>query len=184
MQNGVLPESIVRLPKEHQATTLLELRTIRASHSKTLCCYSLGTAIGFRIRQASKEQLYTEIVDDLRGSSSCIGLGSQVASQETYGTLGAIVRSQTDFYEAIGQHTNEMTIGNRDAIAVRTRYTRTHVQPEPEASAREEAQERVRQRKINDINSVIRILIIHVPLGKTVIGFDLDCKLNVMNGSI
>ncbi|GJT64400.1 hypothetical protein Tco_1015880, partial [Tanacetum coccineum] len=39
---------------------------------------------------ASKEQLYTEIVDDLRGSGSCIGSGSQVASQETYGTLGAI----------------------------------------------------------------------------------------------
>ncbi|PWA97295.1 hypothetical protein CTI12_AA030020 [Artemisia annua] len=44
---------------------------------------------------ASKEQLYTEIVDDLRGSGSCIGSGSQVASQEIYGTLGAIVRSQT-----------------------------------------------------------------------------------------
>ena len=25
--------------------------TIRASHSKILCCYSLGTAIEFRIRQ-------------------------------------------------------------------------------------------------------------------------------------
>ncbi|KAL6999328.1 hypothetical protein U1Q18_000488 [Sarracenia purpurea var. burkii] len=42
-----------------------------------------------------KEQLYTKIVDDLRGSDPCIGSGSQVASQETYGTLGAIVRSQT-----------------------------------------------------------------------------------------
>ncbi|GJS66143.1 putative reverse transcriptase domain-containing protein [Tanacetum coccineum] len=39
---------------------------------------------------ASKEQLYTEIMDDLRGSGSCIGSGSQVASQETYGSLGAI----------------------------------------------------------------------------------------------
>ena len=62
-----------------------------------------------------------------------------------------------------GQHTNETTTGNRDAIAVRTRYTRTHAQSESEASAREEAQERVWQRKINDINSIIRILIIHVP---------------------
>ncbi|KAF3438533.1 hypothetical protein FNV43_RR21295 [Rhamnella rubrinervis] len=44
---------------------------------------------------APKEQLYTEIVDDLRGGDPCIGSGSQVASQETYGTLGAIVRSQT-----------------------------------------------------------------------------------------
>ena len=51
LQKGVLPESIGRLPKGHQATTLLELMTIRASHSKILRCYSLGTAIGFRIRQ-------------------------------------------------------------------------------------------------------------------------------------
>ncbi|KAG0482667.1 hypothetical protein HPP92_010751 [Vanilla planifolia] len=39
-----------------------------------------------------KEQLYTELVDGLRGSYPCIGSGSQVASQETYGTLGAIVK--------------------------------------------------------------------------------------------
>lgn len=51
LQKGVLPESIGRLPKGHQATTLLELMTIRASHSKILRCYSLGTAIGFRIRR-------------------------------------------------------------------------------------------------------------------------------------
>lgn len=150
LQKGVLPETIGRLPKGHQATTLLELMTIRAFHSKILRCYSLGTAIGFRIRRGvltdipailvfvsrkvhkqwlspiqclptalegpggvwcdvdvvefsyfgapeptPKEQLYTEIVDDLRGSDPCIGSGSQVASQETYGTLGAIVRSQT-----------------------------------------------------------------------------------------
>ncbi|CAI9090538.1 OLC1v1025338C3 [Oldenlandia corymbosa var. corymbosa] len=42
-----------------------------------------------------KEQLYTEIVDGLRGSDPLIGSGSQVASQETYGTLGAIVKSRT-----------------------------------------------------------------------------------------
>lgn len=150
LQKGVLPATLGRLPKGQQATTLLELMTIRAFHSKILRCYSLGTAIGFRIRRgiltdipailvfvsrkvhkqwlspiqclptalegpggvwcdvdvmefsyfgapdpAPKEQLYTEIVDDLRGSDPCIGSGSQVASQETYGTLGAIVRSQT-----------------------------------------------------------------------------------------
>ncbi|KAM1032224.1 hypothetical protein ACFX13_036687 [Malus domestica] len=150
LQKGLLPEILGRLPKGQQATTLLELLTIRAFHSKILRCYSLGTAIGFRIRRgvltdipailvfvsrkvhkqwlspiqclptalegpggiwcdvdvvefsyfgapepAPKEQLYTEIVDDLRGGDPCIGSGSQVASQETYGTLGAIVRSQT-----------------------------------------------------------------------------------------
>ncbi|KAG2675456.1 hypothetical protein I3760_12G005300 [Carya illinoinensis] len=150
LQKGVLPGTLGRLPEGQQATTLLELMTIRAFHSKILRCYSLGTAIGFRIRQgaltdipailvfvsrkvhkqwlspiqclptalegpggvwcdvdvvefsyfgapepAPKEQLYTEIVDDLRGGDPCIGSGSQVASQETYGTLGAIVRSQT-----------------------------------------------------------------------------------------
>ncbi|KAL8143838.1 hypothetical protein V2J09_016870 [Rumex salicifolius] len=150
LQKGVLPTTVGQLPKGQQATTLLDLMTIRAFHSKILRCYSLGTAVGFRIRKgvltdipailvfvsrkvhkqwlssiqclptylegpggvwsdvdvvefsyfgapepAPKEQLYTEIVDDLRGSDPCIGSGSQVASQETYGTLGAIVRSQT-----------------------------------------------------------------------------------------
>ncbi|KAE9458423.1 hypothetical protein C3L33_09677, partial [Rhododendron williamsianum] len=149
LQKGVLPETLGQ-PKGQQATTLLELLTIRAFHSKILRCYSLGTAVGFRIRRgvltdtpailvfvsrkvhkqwlspiqclpsalegpggvwcdvdvvefsyfgapepAPKEQLYTEIVDDLRGSDPCVGSGSQVASQETYGTLGAIVRSQS-----------------------------------------------------------------------------------------
>ncbi|KAI3703736.1 hypothetical protein L1987_73930 [Smallanthus sonchifolius] len=168
LQKGVLPESIGKLPKGHQATTLLELMTIRASHSKILRCYSLGTAIGFRIRRGvltdipsilvfvsrkvhkqwlspiqclptilegpgsvwcdvdvvefsyfgapeptSKEQLYTEIVDDLRGSGSCIGSGSQVASQETYGTLGAIVRSQTGNRQ-VGFLTNRHVAVNLD----------------------------------------------------------------------
>ncbi|XP_061354728.1 protein NARROW LEAF 1-like isoform X2 [Gastrolobium bilobum] len=45
--------------------------------------------------QTPKEQLYTELADGLRGSGSCVGSGSQVASQETYGTLGAIVKSRT-----------------------------------------------------------------------------------------
>ncbi|KAA3467864.1 Trypsin family protein [Gossypium australe] len=150
LQKGVLPETLGRLPNGQQATTLLELMTIRAFHSKILRCYSLGTAIGFRIKKgvltdipailvfvsrkvdkqwlspiqclptalegpggvwcdvdvvefsyfgapepAPKEQLYTEIVDDLRGGDPHIGSGSQVANQETYGTLGAIVKSQT-----------------------------------------------------------------------------------------
>ncbi|KAA8527161.1 hypothetical protein F0562_008610 [Nyssa sinensis] len=150
LQKGVLPETLGQFPKGQQATSLLELMTIRAFHSKILRCYSLGTAIGFRIRRGllteipailvfvsrkvhkqwlspvqclptalegpggvwcdvdvvefsyfgapeptPKEQLYTEIVDDLRGSDPCICSGSQVAGQETCGTLGAIVRSQT-----------------------------------------------------------------------------------------
>ncbi|OVA11823.1 hypothetical protein BVC80_633g20 [Macleaya cordata] len=150
LQKGVLPETHDRLPTGKQATSLLELMTIRAFHSQILRRYSLGTAIGFRIRQGTltdipailvfvarkvhrqwlnhigclpaalegpggvwcdvdvvefsyfgapaqtpKEQLYTELVDGLRGSDRCIGSGSQVASQETYGTLGAIVRSRT-----------------------------------------------------------------------------------------
>ncbi|ONK65803.1 uncharacterized protein A4U43_C06F1130 [Asparagus officinalis] len=150
LQKGVLPGNLGRLPTGQQATTLLDLMTIRAFHSKILRRFSLGTAIGFRIRkgtltdipailvfvarkvnrkwlnnaqclptalegpggvwcdvdvvefsyygapaQTPKEQLYTELVDGLRGSDPCIGSGSQVASQETYGTLGAIVKSRT-----------------------------------------------------------------------------------------
>ncbi|KAJ9564860.1 hypothetical protein OSB04_000826 [Centaurea solstitialis] len=147
---GVLPETLGRLPTGQRATTLLELMTIRAFHSKILRRCSLGTAIGFRIRRGlltdipailvfvarkvhrqwlshiqclpsalegpggvwcdvdvvefsyygapaatPKEQLYSELADGLRGSDPCIGSGSQVASQETYGTLGAIVKSRT-----------------------------------------------------------------------------------------
>uniref|UniRef100_A0A5B6YTB0 Trypsin family protein n=1 Tax=Davidia involucrata TaxID=16924 RepID=A0A5B6YTB0_DAVIN len=150
LQKGVLPETLGQLPTGQQATTLLELMTIRAFHSKILRRFSLGTAIGFRIRRGvltdipailvfvarkvhrqwlshgqclpaalegpggvwcdvdvvefsyfgapaatPKEQLYTELVDGLRGSDPCIGSGYQVASQETYGTLGAIVKSRT-----------------------------------------------------------------------------------------
>ncbi|WJX44516.1 Protein NARROW LEAF 1, variant 2 [Trifolium repens] len=169
LQKGVLPETLGRLPSGQQATTLLELMTIRAFHSKILRRFSLGTAIGFRIRggvltdipailvfvahkvhrqwlnhvqclpaalevgnfgssgygpggvwcdvdvvefsyygapaQTPKEQLYTELADGLRGSDSCVGSGSQVASQETYGTLGAIVRSRTGSRE-VGFLTN------------------------------------------------------------------------------
>ncbi|KAG6382408.1 hypothetical protein SASPL_157916 [Salvia splendens] len=150
LQKGVLPEIHGGRPTGLQATTLLELMTIRAFHSKLLRRFSLGTAIGLRIRRGSltdipailvfvgrklhrewlnpaqclptalegpggvwcevdvvefsyygapaatpKEQFYTELVDGFGGSDPCIGSGSQVASQETYGTLGAIVRSRT-----------------------------------------------------------------------------------------
>ncbi|CAA7057355.1 unnamed protein product [Microthlaspi erraticum] len=150
LQKGVLPETFEGLPTGKKATSLLELMMIRAFHSKNLRRFSLGTAVGFRIRrgvltnitailvfvarkvhkqwlnplqclptalegpggvwcdvdvvefqyygapaQTPKEQVYTELVDDLRGGGSTIGSGSQVASQETYGTLGAIVKSKT-----------------------------------------------------------------------------------------
>lgn len=51
LQKGVLPETLGRLPSGQQATTLLELMTIRAFHSKILRRFSLGTAVGFRIRR-------------------------------------------------------------------------------------------------------------------------------------
>lgn len=50
LQKGVLPEVSGRLPTGQQATTLLELMTIRAFHSKILRRFSHGTAIGFRMR--------------------------------------------------------------------------------------------------------------------------------------
>lgn len=50
LHKGVLPETL-RLPKGQQATSLLDLMMIRAFHSKILRCYSLGTAIGFRIKR-------------------------------------------------------------------------------------------------------------------------------------
>lgn len=147
---GVLPETLGRLPTGQRATTLLELMTIRAFHSKILRRCTLGTAIGFRIRRGfltdipailvfvarkvhrqwlnhsqclpsalegpggvwcdvdvveflyygapaatPKEQLHSELIDGLRGNDPCIGSGSQVASQETYGTMSAIVKSRT-----------------------------------------------------------------------------------------
>lgn len=51
LQKGVLVQNLESLPTGQQATTLLELMTIRAFHSKILRRCSLGTAIGFRIRQ-------------------------------------------------------------------------------------------------------------------------------------
>ncbi|KAJ8490622.1 hypothetical protein OPV22_012343 [Ensete ventricosum] len=164
LQKGVLPAHLGRLPTGQQATTLLDLMTIRAFHSKILRRYSLGTAIGFRIRKGEltstpailvfvarkvhrkwlnhdqclpsalegpggvwcdvdvvefsyygapaptpKEQLYNELVDGLRGSDPCIGSGSQVASQETYGTLGAIVKSRTVYLGAVERATSFIT---------------------------------------------------------------------------
>ncbi|KAM0002814.1 putative peptidase S1, PA clan [Helianthus debilis subsp. tardiflorus] len=165
---GVLPETLNRQPTGQRATTLLELMTIRAFHSKILRRCSLGTAIGFRIRRGvltdipailvfvarkvhrqwlthiqclpsalegpggvwcdvdvvefsyygapaatPKEQLYSELVDDLRGSGRCIGSGSQVANQETYGTLGAIVKSRTGNHQ-VGFLTNRHVAVNLD----------------------------------------------------------------------
>ncbi|XP_047332051.1 protein NARROW LEAF 1-like [Impatiens glandulifera] len=160
LQKGVLPETLGRLPSGQQATTLLELMTIRAFHSKILRRFSLGTAVGFRIRRGlltdipailvfvarkvhkqwlnhvqclpaalegpggvwcdvdvvefsyfgapaatPKEEIYNELVDGLRGSDPYIGSGSQVASQETYGTLGAIVKSRSGIQQ-VGFLTN------------------------------------------------------------------------------
>jgi hypothetical protein len=51
LQKGVLPGHLGRLPKGQQATTLLDLMIIRAFYSKILRRFSLGTAIGFRIRK-------------------------------------------------------------------------------------------------------------------------------------
>lgn len=150
LQKDFVVESKERAPPGQQATTLLDLMTIRAFHSKELRRFSLGTALGFRTRSglvteipaiivfvarkvhkqwlhhlqrlppvlegpggiwcdvdvvefsycgasavAPKEQVYTELVEGLQGNDPHIGPGSQVASQETYGTLGAIVRSRT-----------------------------------------------------------------------------------------
>ena len=53
LQKGVLPEIHGGRPTGLQATTLLELMTIRAFHSKLLRRFSLGTAIGLRIRRGS-----------------------------------------------------------------------------------------------------------------------------------
>ncbi|KAK3141519.1 hypothetical protein QOZ80_4BG0334960 [Eleusine coracana subsp. coracana] len=45
--------------------------------------------------QTPKEQMFSELVDRLCGSDECIGSGSQVASQDTFGTLGAVVKRRT-----------------------------------------------------------------------------------------
>ena len=50
LSKGLLPKS-GKLPKGQQANSLLDLMTIRAFHSKILRCFSLGTAVGFRIRK-------------------------------------------------------------------------------------------------------------------------------------
>lgn len=57
LQKGVLPRNIDRLPTGKEATTLLDLMTIRACHGKILHRYSLGTAVGFRIRNGSLTEI-------------------------------------------------------------------------------------------------------------------------------
>ena len=139
------------LPDGKQATSLLELMTIRAYHSKTLRRFSLGTALGLRTKSgiltklpaiivfvsrkmhdewlqdaqklprmlygpggfwcdvdvvefsyfgsgtsSPREQVYNELVEGLRGNDEDVGPGSQVASEEMYGTFGAVVRSRRD----------------------------------------------------------------------------------------
>ncbi|XP_002988279.2 uncharacterized protein LOC9636325 [Selaginella moellendorffii] len=54
---------------------------------------------------APKEQVYSELVECLRGDDQCVGPGSQVASLEVYGTMGAVVRSRTGEHQ-IGFLTN------------------------------------------------------------------------------
>ncbi|XP_044325741.1 protein NARROW LEAF 1 isoform X1 [Triticum aestivum] len=46
--------------------------------------------------QTPKEQMFSELVNKLCGSDEYIGSGSQVASQDTFGTLGAIVKRRTN----------------------------------------------------------------------------------------
>lgn len=53
LQKGVLPGHLGRLPTGQRATTLLDLMIIRAFHSKILRRFSLGTAIGFRIKKGT-----------------------------------------------------------------------------------------------------------------------------------
>lgn len=43
-----------------------------------------------------REQVYSDLLEGLRGSDAVIGPGSQVASEEMYGTFGAVVRSKKD----------------------------------------------------------------------------------------
>ena len=50
------------LPNGQQASTLLDLMTIRAFHSKLLRQFSLGTAIGFRTREGSLTDIPAIIV--------------------------------------------------------------------------------------------------------------------------
>ncbi|MCO5607637.1 hypothetical protein L7F22_061835 [Adiantum nelumboides] len=150
LQKAVEFGCIDRILKGPQASTLLDLMTIRAYNSKLLRQVSLGTAVGFRTRKGvlttipaiivfvahkvhkawlreneilptllegpagiwcdvdvveffyygapaftPKELVYTDLAEGLRGNNPYISPGSQVASQETLGTLGAIVRSRT-----------------------------------------------------------------------------------------
>ncbi|CAN1750250.1 Protein NARROW LEAF 1 [Linum perenne] len=98
LQKGVLPESLGRLPKVHKQwlTPIQCLPNALEGPGGVWCDVDVLEFSYFGAPEpAPKEQLYTDIVDDLRGGNLYIGSGSQVASQETYGTLGAIVRSQT-----------------------------------------------------------------------------------------
>ncbi|URE39356.1 Peptidase, trypsin-like serine and cysteine proteases [Musa troglodytarum] len=100
LQKGVLPGRLGHLPTGQQATTLLDLMTIRASHSKILRRFSLGTAIGYRIRKGTLTDIPAIIVFVARkvhkkwlSHDQILPSALEVAA--TYGTLGAIVKSRT-----------------------------------------------------------------------------------------
>eukprot|EP00250_Pteridium_aquilinum_P004040 c14288_g1_i1 orf=245-2059(-) len=168
LQKAIDFRATERTPKGQQATTLLDIMTIRAYNSKLLRQVSLGTAVGFRTRKGvltntpaiivfvahkvhmawlhesqrlpvhlegpggiwcdvdvvefyyygapaftPKELVYTDLAEGLRGKNPYIGPGSQVASQETLGTLGAIVRSRTGGRQ-VGFLTNRHVAVNLD----------------------------------------------------------------------
>ena len=62
LQKGLLPVLPGRLPKGQQANSLLDLMTIRAFHSKILRRFSLGTAVGFRIKKGDLTDIPAIIV--------------------------------------------------------------------------------------------------------------------------
>ncbi|AQK46122.1 protein NARROW LEAF 1 isoform X2 [Zea mays] len=100
LSKGLLPKIGRRLPKGQQANSLLDLMTIRAFHSKGpggIWCDVDVVEFSYygAPAQTPKVQIFTELVDKLCGSDECIGSGSQVASQDTFGTLGAIVKRRT-----------------------------------------------------------------------------------------
>nr|XP_025880575.1 uncharacterized protein LOC4336986 isoform X3 [Oryza sativa Japonica Group] len=102
LQKGLLPRHPGRLPKGQQANSLLDLMTIRAFHSKILRRFSLGTAVGFRIRKGDLTDIPAILVFVARkvhkkwlNPAQCLPAILEVASHETFGTLGAIVKRRT-----------------------------------------------------------------------------------------
>ncbi|CAN1327622.1 Protein NARROW LEAF 1 [Linum perenne] len=98
LQKGVLPEILGRLPKVHRQW-LSHVQCLPSALEGPGGVWCDVDVVEFSYFGAPaptpKEQLYTELVDGLRGGDPSVGSGSQVANQETYGTLGAIVKSRT-----------------------------------------------------------------------------------------